>query len=77
MYEAIVTDVSSYPPDGKGTMKFKCMPRIGEWIEVDEKGIAVMYLVVMISHSTTGGGIDLYVQRLKETPAKLVQQLAI
>ena len=77
MYEAIVIDVSSQPPIGKGAMKFKYMPRVGEWVQLDEKGLAVMYLVVMIAHSTSGGGVDLYVTRLKETPGKLIQQLTI
>lgn len=74
MHKLIVIDVSGTMPQGKGSFDFKHIPHRGEWIELEEGGVASMYEVVMVAHSSVGAGSDLYVRRVGVT-APAVKQL--
>jgi len=55
---------------GHGRKNFRIFPRIGEWVEVERDGIAMMAKVVMVAHhGETGstGGIALYTSVEGET----------
>lgn len=67
-YKLLTIDVTESRPKGLGQIAYKTHPRVGEWVEleVDEKG--VMFEVVMVAHSSRGGGSDLYVRRRGATP---------
>ena len=67
MKRMITIDVSSYPPKGMGEKQYESHPRIGEWVEIEVDGQGTMFLVVMIAHSSTGAGSDVYVKLLSET----------
>ena len=54
-----------------GGKNYKCVPRIGEWInfggeEKDGSPINDMYEVIMVIHSPEGRGTDIYVKYLQE-----------
>ena len=54
-------------PKGLGGLPYENLPRIGEWVEIEEQdGKAIMYEVIMLAHSTTGGSADVYVKRLAD-----------
>jgi hypothetical protein len=60
MHEPIVIDVSKSVPNRLGQQKFKDFPRVGEWIEHDDK----TYEVVAVAHSSAGDGSDIFVKYL-------------
>ena len=49
---------------GKGSLPYMQVPRIGEWVELEEDGKAIMCEVIMVAHSTTGGSSDVFLRRL-------------
>jgi hypothetical protein len=65
----MVFDVSdpADSPKGRGRLKFKAMPRCGEWIDVEEDNQSHMFEVLMIVHSSVFGGSDVYVRRVGES----------
>lgn len=69
MHELITIDVSGQNPNGLGYKVYKTQPRVGEWVEMDDDGIGTMYEVVMIAHSDTGVGSDVYVRKVGVTSA--------
>ncbi|EQA5332771.1 hypothetical protein ACS7D5_12930 [Proteus mirabilis] len=64
MYELITIDVSSDLPKGLGAKRYNTHPRIGEWIEMDINEKGTMFEVVMVAHSDSGAGSDIYVRKL-------------
>jgi hypothetical protein len=74
VHELITIDVTEGKATGLGALSFVTHPRKGEWVEIDLDGIAHMFEVVMVAHSSTGHGSDIYVKRLDVT-AKCVQSL--
>lgn len=64
MLELLAIDVSSDDQKTHGRLKFMHLPRIGEWVEVEENQQAIMYEVVMVAHSTQGANPDIFVKRL-------------
>jgi hypothetical protein len=67
MFELITIDVSSNSPEGLGCKLYKTHPRVGEWVEMDVNDIGTMFEVVMVAHSDTGSGSDIYVRLLGES----------
>ena len=67
MNELIVIDVSGTTPKGKGSFDFKHIPHRGDWIELEEGGVASMFEVTMVAHSSNGASSDLYVRRVNVT----------
>ncbi|EPB6938803.1 MULTISPECIES: hypothetical protein [unclassified Proteus (in: enterobacteria)] len=67
MYELITIDVSSDTPKGLGVKLYKTHPRIGEWVEMDINEEGTMFEVVMVAHSDSGAGSDIYVRKLGTT----------
>ncbi len=67
MNQIITIDVSSSSPNNLGKLKYDHIPRIGEWVEIEKHGLAHIYEVLKISHSSTGNGADIYVKLLKDT----------
>ena len=67
MLELITIDVSSGKRKGMGQKIYKTIPRIGEWVEIEMDGIANMFEVIMIAHSSTGGGSDVFVRHLPKS----------
>jgi hypothetical protein len=62
MHELVVINLSAKQPQGLGTLKFKQLPRPGDWIDTeDENHRSVFYEVIQIVHSASGNGADLYV----------------
>ncbi|OTG70600.1 hypothetical protein B9T38_12120 [Acinetobacter sp. ANC 4218] len=64
MIELSVIDVSGPKPQPLYARQFEYLPRIGEWIDIDASGESTVFEVVMVAHSTNGGGADLYVRHL-------------
>ncbi|SCN46607.1 hypothetical protein BAZMOX_205735_0 [methanotrophic endosymbiont of Bathymodiolus azoricus (Menez Gwen)] len=69
MNQLITIDISSETPKGLGLKEYKSHPRIGEWIEMNINETGNMFEVVMIAHSDSGDGSDVYVKKLGETPS--------
>lgn len=68
MLEFVTIDVSTSETKAMGCKKYKTIPRIGEWVEIEIAGIAHMFIVVMVAHSSTGHGSDIFVKHLAEAP---------
>lgn len=70
MHKAIMTiELTATGPRSHGRISFAEMPRIGEWIEVEEGGLNIMYAVVMVTHSSKGVGTDIYIKRFADIAA--------
>ncbi len=67
MHKLITIDVSSEKPKGLGQKEYKSHPRVGEWIEMNLNEVGTIFEVVMIAHSDSGDGSDVYVKKLGET----------
>lgn len=68
MYELITIDVTSDHPKGLGVKHYNTHPRIGEWVEMDVNEKGTMFEVIMVAHSDSGAGSDIYVRKLGLTP---------
>ena len=65
LHELITIDITTGKPIGLGEKRYAQLPRVGEWVEMDdEDGKGTVFEVVMVAHSTDGHGCDLYVRRL-------------
>jgi hypothetical protein len=51
---------------GLGEFTFLTAPKIGEWIEINESDISIVYVVVAVLHSTACSEVSIYVKRLGE-----------
>jgi hypothetical protein len=76
MFELITIDVSSENPEGLGCKNYKTHPRIGEWVEMDVNGIGTMFKVVMVAHSDSGHGSDIYVKKIGDS-VEVVQSICM
>jgi hypothetical protein len=54
--QLITIDITGATPTGLGAKPYMAHPRIGEWVELEIDGIGIMFLVVMVAHSSTGAG---------------------
>lgn len=64
MYKLITIDVSSDTPIGLGEKQYKVHPRIGEWVGIEVSSVGTMFEVVMIAHSDSGDGSDVYIKKI-------------
>lgn len=67
MKKSITIDVTSETPKGLGEKTYETHPRIGEWVEMDVDGVGTMFKVVMIAHSNSGDGSDVYVKSVGDS----------
>lgn len=71
MEELITINISENPPKGLGRLKYKQLPRLHDWVEIDINEIGYMFEVVKLAHSSIGAGCDIYVKRLKRRSSAL------
>lgn len=67
MCELITIDVTSETPKGLGKKIYKTHPRIGEWVEMTVDEVGTMFEVVMVAHSDSGDGSDIYVKNIGDS----------
>lgn len=66
----LVTKVSVTP---MGSLRFRHMPRIGEWVEAQESdGSFVLYGVLQVTHTTSRGTADVHLKRIGEPEAAVM-----
>lgn len=71
MYELITIDVSGSTVNGLGCKTYEYMPRKGDWVELDIDDTGTMYEVVVVAHSSTGAGSDIYIRLVGDTSSAL------
>lgn len=65
--KATTIDISGDRPKGLGEKEYQERPMQGDWIEIEDDGVATMFEVVKIAHSSSGNGCDIYVRRVGKT----------
>ena len=72
VFELVTIDVSSKNPKPLGAKLYQSFPRIGEWVEIEIDEVGTMFSVVMIAHSSSGHGSDVYIKHLSATPQAIL-----
>lgn len=71
----MVIDPTGKTQQGLGEFTFLTVPKIGEWIEIDESGKSIVYEVLTVLHSTACSEVSIYVKRLGELEEALLKFL--
>jgi hypothetical protein len=63
MAKIIFVDLSTPKEHSLLEVERECIPRVGEWIEMDceSKGMSLYYEVLQVAHSTKYNGTDVFV----------------